>query len=66
MHEHPASTSVTSTDGLARQSSDQAERTIRALVRELAELNQWEQRHFTRDELVAMLDEALNTQPASD
>jgi len=44
----------------------QAERTVRALVRELAELNQWEQRHFTRDELVQMLDEALNPQPASD
>jgi NAD(P)-dependent dehydrogenase (short-subunit alcohol dehydrogenase family) len=51
---------------LVTPSSDQAERTIRALVRELAELNQWEQRHFTRAELVAKLDEALNTQPASD
>ena len=44
----------------------QAERTIRALIREVAELNQWEQRHLTRDELVQMLDEALDPQPASD
>ncbi len=36
-----------------------ADRTVRALVRELVELNQWEQNGFSRDELVQMLDEAL-------
>ena len=36
-----------------------ADRTVRALVRELAELNEWEQNGFNRDELVEMLDEAL-------
>jgi hypothetical protein len=30
------------------------------------ELNEWEQNGFSRDELVEMLDEALNAQPASD
>lgn len=51
---------------LVTPSSGQAEWTIRALVRELAELNQWEQRNYTRDELVQMLDEALDPQSASD
>ena len=36
-----------------------ADRTIRALVRELVELNEWEQNGFSRDELVEMLDEAM-------
>ena len=44
----------------------QAKRTVRVFIQELVELNQWEQRHFTRDELVAMLDEALAAQEASD
>ena len=36
-----------------------ADRTVRALVRELVELNEWEQNGFSRDELVEMLDEAM-------
>jgi hypothetical protein len=39
---------------------------VRALVQELVELNEWEQNGFSRGELVEMLDEALNAQPASD
>ena len=39
--------------------AQQAEGTVRALVRELVELNEWEQSGFSRDELVEMLDEAL-------
>ena len=37
----------------------QAEGTVRALVRELVELNEWPQNGFGRDELVRMLDEAM-------
>lgn len=37
----------------------QAEGTVRALVRELVELNEWPHSGFERDELVRMLDEAL-------
>ena len=36
-----------------------ADRTVRALVRELVELNEWEQNGFSRDELVEMLDQEL-------
>lgn len=39
--------------------AQQAEGTVRALVQELAELNEWQQNGFDRDELVKMLDEAL-------
>jgi len=31
---------------------------VRALVRELAELNEWKQSGFSRDEIVKLLDEA--------
>jgi len=51
---------------LVTPTSEQAEKTVRSLVRELVELNQWEQRHYSRDELVAMLDEELTAQEASD
>jgi NAD(P)-dependent dehydrogenase (short-subunit alcohol dehydrogenase family) len=51
---------------LVTPNAEQADRTVRALVQELVELNEWEQNGFSRDELVQMLDEALNAQPASD
>ena len=51
---------------LVTPNAEQAENTVRALVRELAERTAWKQNGFSRDELVQMLDEALNPQPASD
>jgi len=46
--------------------SDQQDLTVRQAVQELVQLNQWGQYSFSRDELVAMLDEMLAPQPASD
>jgi hypothetical protein len=48
---------------LVTPNAEQAERTVRALVQELVELNEWEQNGFSRDELVQMLDAALSPQP---
>ncbi|MDJ0708874.1 MAG: SDR family NAD(P)-dependent oxidoreductase [Woeseiaceae bacterium] len=45
---------------------DQQDLTVRQAVRELVELNQWGQYSFSRDELVAMVDELLQDQGASD
>ncbi len=45
---------------------DEGERTIRKKIEELTQLNTWTPHRFSRDELVQMLDEALNPQPASD
>ncbi len=44
---------------LVTPNAEQAENTVRTLVRELVELNAWEQNGFSRDELVQMLDDAL-------
>ncbi len=44
---------------LVTPNAEQAEGTVRSLIRELVELNEWEQNGFSRDELVKMLDEAL-------
>jgi NAD(P)-dependent dehydrogenase (short-subunit alcohol dehydrogenase family) len=63
---HALSADVALRRYLVTPNVQQAERTVRALVRELVELNEWEQNGFSRDELVEMLDEALNAQPASD
>ena len=63
---HALSADVALRRYLVTPNAEQAERTVRALVQELVELNEWEQNGFSRDELVEMLDEALNTQPASD
>ena len=40
--------------------------TVRQAARELVQLNQWGQYSFSRDELVAMVDELLADQGASD
>lgn len=40
--------------------------TIRAKIKQLTQLNTWGPYSYSRDELVRMLDEALNPQPASD
>ncbi len=45
---------------------EEGERTIRKKIEELTQLNTWTPHRFSRDELVQMLDEALNPQPASD
>ena len=44
----------------------QQDLTVRQAVQELVELNAWGQYSFSRDELVAMVDEALAAQEASD
>ncbi len=44
---------------LVTPNKEQAGRTVRALVRELVELNEWQQNGFSREELVRMLDEEL-------
>ena len=44
----------------------QQDLTIRQAVQELVELNAWGQYSYSRDELVAMIDEALDPQEASD
>ncbi|MCG8369572.1 MAG: SDR family NAD(P)-dependent oxidoreductase [Proteobacteria bacterium] len=49
---------------LVTPNAEQADGTVRALVRELVELNEWEQNGFSRDELVEMLDRELAS-PAS-
>ncbi|MDH3549975.1 MAG: SDR family oxidoreductase [Gammaproteobacteria bacterium] len=63
---HALSADVALRRYLVTPNAEQADRTVRALVQELVELNEWEQNGFSRDELVQMLDEALNAQPASD
>src|SRR5210317_2260332 len=63
---HALSADVALRRYLVTPNAEQADRTVRALVQELVELNEWEQNGFSRDELVEMLDEALNVQPASD
>jgi NAD(P)-dependent dehydrogenase (short-subunit alcohol dehydrogenase family) len=63
---HALSADVALRRYLVTPNAEQADRTVRALVQELVELNEWEQNGFSRDELVEMLDEALNAQPASD
>lgn len=44
----------------------EGEWTIRKKIEELTQLNTWSPHRFSRDELVQMLDEALNPQSASD
>ncbi len=51
---------------LVTPTNEQAEQVVRAFIQRVAQVNQWEQRQLTRDELVAMLDEALEAQGASD
>ena len=63
---HALSADVALRRYLVTPNAEQADRTVRALVQELVELNEWEQNGFSRGELVEMLDEALNAQPASD
>lgn len=63
---HALSADVALRRYLVTPNAEQADRTVRALVQELVELIEWEQNGFSRDELVEMLDEALNAQPASD
>ena len=63
---HALSAEVAYRRYLVTPTAEQAERTIRSLIRELVELNQWEQRRLSRDELTAILDEELAAQGASD
>lgn len=56
---HAVSADVALRRYMVTPNAEQAEGTVRALVRELAELNEWQQSGFERDELVEMLDEAL-------
>ena len=44
----------------------EAEMTLGIKIKELVQLNQWSPHGYSRDELVEMLDAALNPQPASD
>jgi NAD(P)-dependent dehydrogenase (short-subunit alcohol dehydrogenase family) len=44
----------------------EADRTIRKKIEELAQLNTWSPHRFSRDELVQMLDEALNPKPEAE
>ena len=44
----------------------QQDATVRQAARELVQLNAWGQYSFSRDELVAMIDELLAAQEASD
>ncbi len=46
--------------------ADQQDLTVRQAARELVQLNAWGQYSFSRDELVAMVDELLEAQDASD
>ena len=52
---HAVSADVALRRYLVTPDKEAADRTVRALVRELVELNQWEQNGFSRDELVEML-----------
>ncbi len=63
---HALSAEVAHRRYLVTPNAEQAERIVRFFVNELVQLNAWEQRHYSRDELVAMLDEALAAQEASD
>lgn len=56
---HAVSADVALRRYMVTPNRQQAESTVRALVRELAELSEWHQNGFSRDELVKMLDEAL-------
>lgn len=56
---HAVSADVALRRYMVTPNAQQAEGTVRALVRELAELNEWPQNGFDRDALVRMLDEAL-------
>ncbi|MBT8107108.1 MAG: SDR family NAD(P)-dependent oxidoreductase [Gammaproteobacteria bacterium] len=56
---HAVSADVALRRYMVTPNAGQAERTVRALVRELVELNEWEQNGFSRDELVEMLDETI-------
>lgn len=56
---HAVSADVALRRYMVTPNAQQAEGTVRALVRELVELNEWKQNAFGRDELVRMLDEAL-------
>ena len=56
---HAVSADVALRRYMVTPNAQQAERTVRSLVRELVELNEWEQNGFSRDELVEMLDVAL-------
>ena len=56
---HAVSADVALRRYMVTPNARQAEGTVRALVRELVELNEWEQNGFSRDELVKMLDEAM-------
>ena len=56
---HAVSADVALRRYMVTPNAEQAEGTVRSLVRELVELNEWEQNGFSRDELVKMLDEAM-------
>lgn len=56
---HAVSADVALRRYMVTPDKEAADRTVRALVRELVELNEWEQNGFSRDELVEMLDEAM-------
>jgi hypothetical protein len=56
---HALSADVALRRYLVTPDKEAADRTVRALVRELVELNEWKQNGFSRDELVKMLDEAM-------
>lgn len=56
---HAVSADVALRRYMVTPNRQQAESTVRALVRELVELSEWNQNGFSRDELVKMLDEAL-------
>lgn len=57
---HAVSADVALRRYMVTPNAQQADGTVRALVRELVELNEWQQSGFDRDELVQMLDEALD------
>ena len=56
---HAVSADVALRRYLVTPNVQQANRTVRALIQELVELNEWRQHGFDRDELVEMLDQAL-------
>ena len=45
---------------------EEGERTIRKKIEELTQLNAWSPHRFSRDELVQMLDDALNPEPEAE
>jgi NAD(P)-dependent dehydrogenase (short-subunit alcohol dehydrogenase family) len=56
---HAVSADVALRRYMVTPNAQQAEGTVRSFVRELVELNEWEQSGFSRDELVQMLDDAM-------